>query len=314
MTNNFKISKRKIDLNNLDLYDSKKIKSSKKLLKETISNTLVNDFNFLIKLNKISTVEGITIEEAYNKYKGEIPTVDCIGLSKILQEKLKQINMETHFITCKAHGFSTKYGDSLVKEAHTFLLYPCIKNNKTLFIIYDPGFRIDKPLMFYDKSSSKENRYLTGKIKIKYQENNYSLSTNVRMKRDFTIIKDNINWYFNPYEETINIDSFAKNLYKVKFSYKIMYYNNSRRKKFCLGLNIVTKKLDLYKNTYHEQYDLTDFLKLPEKEILEKLKFLTIDEKLTKEDIYNLLSILKMYAASSTIPILNNKVALEIKK
>lgn len=42
----FQIIKRRINLDNLEEYDFKKIKKSEKILKETISNTLVNDFAF----------------------------------------------------------------------------------------------------------------------------------------------------------------------------------------------------------------------------------------------------------------------------
>ena len=309
----FQIIKRRINLDNLEEYDFKKITKSEQILKETISNTLVNDFAFLIKLNKISLNKGITIEEAYNNYTGEIPTIDCIGLSKILKEKLNKIGINTYFITCKANGFSTKYGDSLIKEAHTFLIYPCKKKKKTLFIIYDSGFRIKKPLIFYDKSSSKEYKYLTGKVKINYDKNRYSIKANVRMKRDFSIIKDNVNWYFNPYEETTNIDYFTKNIYKVKFSYKIMYYNNIPRKRFCLGLNIVTKKLDFYSYNYHEEYYLDEFLKLSKEELFQKLSFLKTDNKFTEKDIEDLLQVLKIYAYEDKIPILNYKIVQEFK-
>ena len=309
----FQIIKRRINLDNLEEYDFKKIKKSEKILKETISNTLVNDFAFLIKLNKISSNKGITLEEAYNSYKGEIPTIDCIGLSKILKDRLKKIGIKTYFITCKANGFSTKYGDSLIKEAHTFLIYPCKKNKKLLFIVYDSGFRVNKPIIFYDRTSSKEYKYLTGKVKVNYDNNRYSIKANVRMKRDFSIIKDDINWYFNPYEETINIDSFTKNIYKVKFSYKIMYYSNDKSKRFCLGLNIVTKKLDLYSQNNHEEYYLNEFLKLSKEEILKKLDFFKTDNKLIKKDIDDLLQILKIFTYTKKIPILNSKIAQEFK-
>ena len=311
--NNFKIIKKKIELNNLDEYNPKKLKQSENILKETISNTLINDFSFLIKLNQISLNKDMSLEEAYNSYNGEIPTIDCIGISKILKKKLKKININTYFITCKASGFSTKYGDSLIKEAHTFLIYTCKKKDKLLFIVYDAGFRVNKPIVFYDKTSSKEYKYLTGKVKISYDNNIYSIKTNVRMKRNFSIIKDSINWHFNPYEETINIDSFAKNIYKVKFSYKIMYYSNAKNKRFCLGLNIVTKKLDLYTYKHHEEYFLNDLFNLSKEEILKKLHFLKTDNKLTNKDIEDLLKILKIYAYARDIPILNSKIEQEFK-
>ena len=133
------------------------------------------------------------------------------------------------------------------------------------------------------------------------------------MKRDFSIIKDNVNWYFNPYEETTNIDYFTKNIYKVKFSYKIMYYNNIPIKRFCLGLNIVTKKLDLYSYNYHEEYYLDEFLKLSKEELFQKLSFLKTDNKFTEKDIEDLLQVLKIYAYEDKIPILNYKIVQEFK-
>ena len=54
---------------------------------------------FFKKAAKEITSKNITLEEAYNRYNGEIPTIECIGLSKILKEKLKKIGINTYFKT-----------------------------------------------------------------------------------------------------------------------------------------------------------------------------------------------------------------------
>lgn len=92
-----------------------------------------------------------------------------------------------------------------------------------------------------------------------------------------------------------------------------MYYNNIPRKRFCLGLNIVTKKLDFYSYNYHEEYYLDKFLKLSKEDLLKKLSFLKMDNKFTEKDIEDLLQVLKIYAYEDKIPILNYKIVQEFK-
>ena len=262
------ILKRKIDLKYLDNYDEEKIKKAKEYLKEVINNNVVDDFIFLEEIMKLT---NNNIKETYENYQNKICYNCCTSLSSILKNKLDKILGKTYFVTCKSIGFSTPNGDKIIKEAHTFLIYPCLKNNKILFILFDPGFRNYNPIMFYLEQNSKDYSYETGTSKIIYQNNKkypYLLKLNKTLKRNFKIVDTNILLFFNPYYETLNLLDYDKECYKVKHSYKIMDYFN----KVCIGLNIISGDLTLYCNDKEEEYNLNDFLKKNNQEIEDILK------------------------------------------
>ena len=56
-----------ISLEELDIYDAKKIEQSKFILRDIIENVVVNDFSFLTTLYDISLKERKSIDEVYEK-------------------------------------------------------------------------------------------------------------------------------------------------------------------------------------------------------------------------------------------------------
>lgn len=147
--NNSAIKKKKIDLNKLTLYDKEKVKYAINLLEQEIDNSFVSHFNYI----------SYALKED-NNTSSHIKNSGCISDCKRLKAKLKQIGLETYYVSCKAKGFSNPAGDALVKEAHIFLVYPAIKNKKVYFTIFDPGFRMYNIIQFYDKEDSSEVSYV----------------------------------------------------------------------------------------------------------------------------------------------------------
>jgi len=146
--NNTIIKKRKINLQQLEEYDQNKINQAIKLLKKEISTSYISHFN------NISYMLGKT-NIFSNKNNG------CISQCQKLKKELKKIGLKTYFVSCQANGFSNPAGDFFVKEAHVFLIYPSLRNNKIFFTLFDPGFRLDNPISFYDSCDSDSTRYLS---------------------------------------------------------------------------------------------------------------------------------------------------------
>lgn len=312
MNNEILIHKKMISLEKLDFYDVEKIEQSKIILRDIIENVVVNDFSFLTTLYDISLREHQSMDDVYENYHSQVPVKDCIGLSKMLKKRLATMGIYTYFVTCKASGFSTKYGDALIQEAHTFLLYPCMRNGRMAFVLYDPGFRVMEPIFFYAGKSSLKYPYLNGFIQVQFQNHQYCLYSNVRMKRDFRIVSEPVSFYFQPFMETLDIDDFAKNIFRVKFSYKIMNYHKNKDKQYCLGLNVVTKQLDFYTRYYHKKYLLQEFLAMPLKNQLQHLQFLKRDGFFTNQNVLELLEIFKIHSQKN-IPILERKIVKDWK-
>ena len=117
------IKKRKINFKTLQSYDDNKVKQAVNYLKEEIANNFVSHFDNISYVLKQQKDRNINFS-SYNKNTG------CISDCKRLKKKLTKIGLKTYFASCKANGFSNPAGDALVQEAHVFLLYPALKNEK----------------------------------------------------------------------------------------------------------------------------------------------------------------------------------------
>lgn len=238
------IKKRRINFKTIDHYDEDKIKQAIKYLNNEITNNFVSHFDNITYVLEQKDDKNIKFSN-YNKNTG------CISDCKRLKKKLNKIGLKTYFISCKANGFSNPAGDALVKEAHTFLLYPSLKNGKIYFTIFDPGFRITNVISFYDCQNSSKYPYLSqGTIKVNFIENNinypYELTVNKRINYKHEITDANIHWSFNPYYETLNISTFNEELYHAMFSLKLMNYPNDLNKYICIRSKILEKTIEIY--------------------------------------------------------------------
>lgn len=258
------IKKRKINFNNIETYDEVKVKQAIEYLNNEITNSIVSNFdNIAYVLQKNDKPVKFT---TYNKNTG------CISSCKRLKKKLSKIGLKTYFISCKATDFSNQAGNELVKEAHVFLLYPSLKNEKLYFTIFDPGFRVTNTISFYDGENSLKYSYLSqGTMSVKFAPNNidypYELITNKRINYKHEIIDANVHWNFNPYYETVNIDEYNEKLYCAMFSLKLMNYPNDLNKYLCIRSKILEKTIEIYTINKCKTYSFKQLINLNQQEI-----------------------------------------------
>lgn len=116
------IKKVKINFNNLDEYDEKKIKKATSLLNDTIDNSYICQFE-----NIECALQNEKNSSFCNKNSG------CISQIKKLKKKLKSIEIKTFCISCKANGFSNPAGDFFSKGSSYVSFVSNIKKWRNLF-------------------------------------------------------------------------------------------------------------------------------------------------------------------------------------
>ena len=258
------IKKRKINFKNIKAYDELKVKQAVEYLNNEITNSLVSNFDNITYVfeKKDKPMKFAT----YNKNTG------CISSCKRLKKKLNKIGLKTYFVSCKATDFSNQAGNEFVKEAHIFLLYPSLKNEKLYFTIFDPGFRVTNTISFYDGENSLKYPYLSqGTMSVKFLPNNtdypYELVANKRINYKHEIIDANVHWDFNPYYETVNIDEYNEKLYGAMFSLKLMNYPNDLNKYICIRSKILEKTIEIYTINKCKLYSFKQLANLNQQEI-----------------------------------------------
>lgn len=256
--NNTIIKKRKINLQRLEKYDQNKINLATQYLKREISTSYVSHFNNVSYLLGKTTVFS-------TKNSG------CINECQKLKKELKKLGLKTYFVSCQANGFSNPAGDFFVKEAHVFLIYPSLRNNKVYFIIFDPGFRLDNPISFYDSCNSNAIKYLSeGTAKVIFNNKSdypYELVVNKRINYKHQVSPANIHWKFNPYYETLNIEHFNEQLYHAMFSLKLMNYPDDLDKYICINARIIDNTIEVYTALKNEIFSFKELFSLSKSEL-----------------------------------------------
>lgn len=283
--NNFNIQKRKINFKNLDIYNEEKIKKATSLLKKRIDDSYASHFDYVTYFFEKEENKKASFT-SYNKFTG------CISECKKLKKELKKIGIKTYYVSCRANGFSNPSGDAYVKEAHVFLVYPSLKDNKLLFTILDPGFRLVEVPSFFDKENSSPVNYLDqGHVTIHYQPKNknypYEIHANKRIDYKKETADANIHWDFNPYYETINIDKYCEGLYNVYFSLKLMNYPIDRSNYLYIRSKIIEKKVDIYTVSYQNTFSFEELSKLSHNELENIFKPLFKKAKLSNKKLQN---------------------------
>lgn len=301
--NNSIIQKKKINLTNLPLYDDEKVRFAIRLLRKQIDDSFVWHFDYISYVLKEQKDVNIKIS-SYIKNSG------CISDCKKLKSQLKQVGLQTYYVSCKANGFSNPAGDLLVKEAHTFLVYPSLRNNKLYFTIFDPGFRIDNIIQFYDTQDSCEISYLIeGMAKVIYCENSnypYRLIVNRRINYKHQISLANIQWDFNPYYQTINITQFNKQLYQAMFCLKLMNYPKDINKYICIRSKILERYIEIYTPRKNQKWFYDDLASLTKEQLKNLFEQYFIDAGLTTKQLTNFIRNLFLLVHHSDIYV--NKV------
>ena len=207
-------------------------------------NQVIQDYTYstfdLIKLVKEkfngSIKETIENIDDYSQVR-----FNCYYATKILKEKLSKFGIDAKYISYKSIGFSSTFGDDLIKEAHMSLVIPTLRNEQIYYIILDPGYRIPSPICFYKSSESTNIKIDHDDIIIQKNDdvlypycmkmqgyNRYSLSDNSCFCEE----------YFNCDYETINPDEILFPLsFEILNGYRIINYNEDKQK--CAMLKVM---------------------------------------------------------------------------
>lgn len=274
--NNTIIKKRKINLKNLENYDENKIKQATQYLQNKIYTSFISHFDnisyFLGKATTFSTNNN-----------------GCISECKKLKKELKKLGLKTYFVSCSTSGFSNPAGDFLVKEAHIFLVYPSLRNGRVHFTIFDPGFRQENPISFYDSCNSEPVSYLSdGTAKIIFTNESiypYELVVNKQINYRHQISPVDIHWKFNPYYQTLNIDNFNEQLYHVIFSIKLMNYPKDLNKYICIRAKIIDNIIDVYTLKKSEMFSFNELSSLTKDKLSNIFKSYFENADLTRKQL-----------------------------
>lgn len=304
--NNSIIKKRKINLDKLPIYDDKKIQIAIKMLNQTIEESFISHFNYISYALK---------EENNCKITTFLKTSGCISDCKRLKTKLKKLGIETYYVSCQANGFSNPAGDLLVKEAHVFLVSPSLKNNQIYFTIFDPGFRMNNVIQFYDTQNSSEVIYeKEGIVKAIYIDNQnypYKLTVNKRINYKRQISPASIEWNFNPYYQTLNINEFNEQLYQAMFSLKLMNYPQNLDKYICIRSKILEKSIEIYTPKKNQIMFYSELSLLTKKQLKNIFKKDFLDANLTQQQLTEFINNLYILIHNSDTyikKIINSKV------
>ena len=240
------LEKRKVNLDNLKVYNEVKIKEAENYMNYLIDNEYVNNFELLDNLFS----NNMNFDNLNTNYTHAIA---CIEQSKRIKSKLDEMGLYSYLVTCKPDKFLSKHGDELLIESHTILVHPCLYNKKISFVIFDPGFRLKNSVLIIDKENSCDKRFYDGIYKIEYKKDNdypYEIYTNRRTDINRNIYIEDIHWKFNLYYETINIDSLYYYFIKIMYSYKIVSYSTKYENNPYVIYNVF-KDLIIYSDGYN---------------------------------------------------------------
>lgn len=257
-----------IDYNTIDL-DSITV-----LLNKVISNYTYSTFD-LIELVKEkfngNMREAIKSIDDYSAVR-----FNCYYATKLLKEKLSKFGIDAKYVSYKSIGFSSTYGDDLIKEAHISLVIPTIRNKRPYYIILDPGYRIPAPLMFYQSSDITNIKIDHDDIIIQKNDdpiypycmqmkgyNRYSLNENSCFCEE----------YFNCEYETLNPEEILFPLsFTILNGYRIINYNEDKQKCAMLKIMILDEYLQCTDCNQNISITFSELQALPKEELCSLLK------------------------------------------
>lgn len=227
-------------------YDSIDLNIISKLLNLVIQNYTYSTFD-LIKLvkekfngNLKKTINSI---DNYSKVR-----FNCYYATKLLKKELNKLGINAKYVSYKSIGFSSPFGDELIKEAHISLVIPTIRNEKPYYIILDPGYRIPSPLCFYKSSKTTNIKIDHDDITIQKNDDNlYPYCMKMQGYNRYSIDENSYfcEEYFNCDYETINPDEILFPLsFEILNGYRIINYNEDKEKRAMIKAMILEEYLE----------------------------------------------------------------------
>lgn len=296
------IIKNEILLDDLDLYDEKKIEEAGYLLRDTIVNYPVNTIGMITILRKKYEKSLMnTYEILKDNLDYDMVRYNCYYLARILHARLKNININTYFMTHKAHYFALTSGDKKMKEAHISLIYPTIHNDRVLYTIFDPGLKIDVPMSFY--KDAEMNTIIEEQLTINIKKNTdidypYFINLDGINPYSYNSNAHNVRQEFNPRYETVELDKLAYPIsYRLLTGYKATIFAREQEKRAYIILNHLSKTLEFYDGLDGIRYYYTflQLYKIDKQVIRSQIKnaclMLSLDLDEMIEDIYFMIDV-----------------------
>lgn len=282
------------------------------LIQETISECVCNtiDLITLLRENYHSNL-NTTIEDIKDFSQVRF---NCYYASKVLKEKLIDYGIDTKFISYKSIGFSSPFGDNLIKEAHMALLLRTKKDNDDYYLILDPGYRLPEPIGFYPKRENSEIMIDNDIIEISSTtEELYPYSMNMKGYNRYSISNTSYECreFFNANYETINPESILFPLsYKVLDGYRAIRYSENPFYRATIKIMLLEQYIECMNAKKREIFTFKEFKKFSQKESIELLSpytdILQLSPKIISEDFYFLINNLEEFV--------NNVIREEVVK
>lgn len=282
------------------------------LIQETISECVCNtiDLITLLRENYHSNL-NTTIEDIKDFSQVRF---NCYYASKVLKEKLIDYGIDTKFISYKSIGFSSPFGDNLIKEAHMALLLRTKKDNDDYYLILDPGYRLPEPIGFYPKRENSEIIIDNDIIEVSSTtEELYPYSMNMKGYNRYSISNTSYECreIFNANYETINPESILFPLsYKVLDGYRAIRYSENPSYRATIKIMLLEQYIECMNAKKREIFTFKEFKKFSQKKSIELLSpytdILQLSPKIISEDFYFLINNLEEFV--------NNVIREEVVK
>lgn len=268
------IRKKEIDVANILKYEDIDMSIATTILNEVISDPIYNTID-LLKLLEIN-YNGDMREAIDNIKDYSEVRFNCYYATRLLKSKLANIGIGTMYLSYKSIGFSTDYGDSLIKEAHTSLILPTIRDGRIYYILFDPGLRIPEPIGFYQEKNSELLLIDNDEILITHQgELEYPYSMNMRGYNRYSTrakIYECIERFDTKYE-TLNPEEILFPIsYEILDGYRVINYNTSYNMQAYIKLMVIDEYLECFDINGKVIITYNEIIKLYKKELIFILK------------------------------------------
>lgn len=254
---------------NYKVYQKDQFLKSKELLKEVITDYPISTFETLTLLrenyngNLIKAIKEIPYEE-YTKTR-----FNCFYQSKLMLKKLEEIGFTPYLLSYKADKLTTPHMDKVVAEGHMSVVVPVIISGEKKVIVYDPGLKIDEPMVLDGENKQFINISGENNILMSYNNNEslYPVTMHINginkysyNKKPHTIIQK-----FNPKFYTENIDdTLFENVYNYLPGYKVTTFSLDDYKRAFISLDHIRGILVFYdgKTNISKTFNYLDIIKL----------------------------------------------------
>lgn len=240
------IIKKEIDLENIINYEDIDLELITNLINDVISNYTYNTFDLLKLLkdnfndNLVNTITGI---KDFSDVR-----FNCCYATTLLKNKLNDEGINSKIISYKSTGFSSPYGDSLIKEAHMSLLIPTKRNNRIFYLILDPGLRIPIPIGFYSEDDQTLIKIDNDEIIIKktnHKDYQYCMKITGYNRYSANNTSCSCKEFFDINYETLNpLEVLFPISYEILEGYRIINYSTCKNNRASIKLMIIDKYLE----------------------------------------------------------------------